>query len=149
MKKIIKKKEEPVDVHDDALMVSLGLRCRPLEPRDPKVWTKSYSEKQDAKLVRHMLKNAFKHLNWPAPPKRIPVPGKLIITIKKDNRFTEMRHEKTFYKTIFVHNCWQHDIADILTKYVNRKGKSLVVKYNWNGKTYPPDQLPFWFGRPA
>ena len=35
-----------VDVHDDALMVELGIHPRPVTPRDPSVWSKSKQEKK-------------------------------------------------------------------------------------------------------
>jgi hypothetical protein len=155
MKKKIEKIEKDdlrVDVYNDAEMVELGIRPRPLEPRDPKVWTKSYTDKKNARLVRHHLKHAFDYMNWSAPTKSIPIPGTLIVIIKGHKNFSEkLKNGKTFYKTVFSHKCIQSDIPNILNKYIIRsKDKAptnLIVKYKWNGKEYSYGELPYWYGR--
>ena len=94
----IEKDDSKVDVYNDAEMVGLGIRPRPLEPRDPKVWTKSYTDKKNARLVRHHLKHAFDYINWAAPAKSIPIPGTHIVTIKGHKNFSEkLKNGKTFY----------------------------------------------------
>lgn len=154
MKKKIEKKEENlrVDVNNDAEMVALGIRPRNLEPRDPSVWVKSYQDKKNAKLVKHYLKHAFDYVNWPAPKRPIPVPGTLIITIRKNKDFSDKQSNgKLFYKTTFSHRCIQSDIPELLSKYVsktkNGNETSLVIKYKWNGKEYKYGELPFWYGK--
>lgn len=155
MKKKIEKIEKDdlkVDVYNDAEMVGLGIRPRPLEPRDPKVWTKSYTDKKNARLVRNHLKHAFDYINWAAPAKSIPIPGTLIVTIKGHKNFSEkLKNGKTFYKTTFSHKCIQSDIPNILNKYIIRQNdkpaNNLIVKYKWNGKEYTYGQLPFWYGK--
>lgn len=152
MKKKIAKKEVDlrVDINNDAEMVALGIRPKNLVPRDPSVWTKTYQDKKNAKIVRHKLKHAFDHTNWPAPFRPIPIPGKLIISIKKHKNFAENKNGKTFYKTTFSYKCIQSDIPSILDKYVLKNGDSknvLIIKYKWNGKDYTYGQLPYWYGR--
>jgi hypothetical protein len=41
-----------VDVHDDALMIELGIRPPHATPRDPSVWTKSKQEKKILRTLR-------------------------------------------------------------------------------------------------
>lgn len=154
MKKIQKKEHDSgwVDVHNDAQMVSLGIRCKLAEPRDPSVWTKTKSEKKSAKWARRQLKHAFDHASWPAPFRPIEIPGKLIIRIKKTSKFSKvMSNGVKFYKTTFSHECKQSDIPEILSKYMirgkNKQDITLVQWYKWNGKTYSADELPFWYGK--
>ena len=45
MEEIIERDENWVDVHDDELMVSLGIRYPKAKPRDPSVWNKTDEEK--------------------------------------------------------------------------------------------------------
>lgn len=149
----IEKDDLRVDVYNDAEMVSLGIRPRPLEPRDPKVWTKSYTDKKNARLVRHHLKHAFDYIRWAAPSKSIPITGTLIVTIKKHSNFTEKagKGKKPFTKTVFSHQCIQSDIPNILNKYIIREkdkpANNLIIKYKWNGKEYSYGQLPYWYGK--
>lgn len=139
-------KEMPkVDVYNDVEMVNLGIRVRKYEGRDPKIWTKSFMEKKDSKFVKANLKHHFEGSNWPAPKKITPVYGKLIVTIKPNDRFKAINKKgKNIFKTVFSHECYQHNISSILNKYVDDKSKCLVVKYYWNGKTYRPGVLPYW-----
>lgn len=122
-----KKKSEKVDVYNDHLMVTLQLRQPPLDPRDESVWTKSEEEKKELKKFRKLK---FDLGNWGAPKKIIPIPGKLIVQVRG------------FKKTTYSHNCIQSSIPSILNKY---KENGDIIKYSWNGKTYAPDVLPFWY----
>lgn len=140
MKKKIEKNEEDlrVNVYDDAEMVALGIRPRNLEPRDPAIWTKNSIEKKNAKLVRQHLKHYFEGTRWAAPRRSIPIPGKLIVQLKRNNAY---KH------TTYSFECMQHDIPRIIGHYKVGKNESLVSWYKWNGKTYNHNELPFWYGK--
>lgn len=121
-----------VDVHDDELMIELGIRPPHAIPRDKTVWTKTPSEKQALKVERCKHKGRI-HFQNP-PRKSIPVKDKLIIYLKKNKKFAN-----TTYST----KCWQHEIGDILLNYC--QDECLVAKYFYNGKTYAPNERPFWY----
>ena len=128
-----------VDVHDDELMIELGIRPPHLVPRDPSVWTKTPYEKKLLKSLRRIHKGRIYFHS--VPRKSIPVRAKLIIQLKKNKKFPH-----TTYST----ECWQHEIGDILFRYyqTNKKtgfSESLVSKYIYNGKTYSPNERPFWY----
>lgn len=129
-----------VDVNDDNLMVELGIRYPRLEPKDSTVWTKTPYEKKMLKSLRKTCKDSI-HFST-APLKPIPVQAKLIIQLKKNNSFP---------KTTYSFKCYQHEIGSILLNFyqTNKKfgGKEcLVSKYSFNGKTYAPDERPYWPG---
>lgn len=146
-KKIINKSSSPVDVYNDYEMVSLGIRKPVFTPRDPLVWTKTPKEKKALKKLRNK-KYPFAR-GFPKDSKAIPVKSKLIITIKKNNKFKFIDDNKNIqYKTTFSYVCYQSEIPKILsffTAYNKDFGmESLVIKYYWNGKEYSPDVLPYW-----
>lgn len=127
-----------VDVHNDALMIELGIRPAMLIPRDKSVWTKTPNERRLLKTLRRGSKGRI-HFHS-VPEKSIPVRAKLIIYLKKNDRFP-----KTTYST----ECWQHEIRGILLNYYQRNKKTglnecLVSRYAYNGKTYGPNEKPFW-----
>ena len=136
-KKVLDDSNEPkVDVRNDDQMVELGIRPPLLPARDENVWTKT---SRDRKLLRK-LKHGRSHTHFGTIPiKCIPVRDRLIIYLKKNNVFP-----KTTYST----ECWQHEIGDILMKYIHisKSGNShnLVMKYEFNGKSYLPNERPFW-----
>lgn len=140
MKKKFEKNEEDlrVDVSNDAEMVALGIRPKNLEPRDPSIWTKSSIDKKNAKLVRQYTKHYFEGTRWAAPQRSIPIPGKLIVQLKRN---------KAFKHTTYSYKCMQHDIPRILGHYRVGKNESLINWYKWNGKTYNHAELPFWYGK--
>lgn len=129
--------EKRLNLYDDDLMVSLGIRLPLVQPRDKNVWTKTASEKAILAIERNKFRGRT-HFNTP-PIKNIPVRAKLIIQLKKNKKFPN-----TTYST----ECWQHEIGDILSKYcqVNKSGfsENLVLKYTYNGQTYKPNERPFW-----
>lgn len=127
-----------VDVHDDALMVELGIHPRPATPRDPSVWSKSKQEKKILRTLRCAHKGKM-HLGAPSR-KVIPVRAKLIVQLKKNKQFPY-----TTYSTI----CDMYQIGDILNFFhqwdrQNKTMVSVVAKYTFNGKTYAPNERPFW-----
>lgn len=139
--KAIQREEEDrwIDVHDDDVMRAMGF-FRPFNqaPRDKSVWTKTPYERRLLKELRHSDKRDMRLHSFPG--KHIPVRAKLIIQLKKNKKFS-----KTTYST----ECWQHEISSILGKYYWRNSKtgyaeSLVAKYVFNGKTYGPNERPFW-----
>ncbi len=131
---------EPVDVYDNELMVALGIRQPQAEPRDPEVWEKTDKEKALLRKYRRRHDN-FGHRI--VPPTPLDVYDKLIIQIKKHSKFkTVDKWGRNQYKTTFSTKCHQGDIARILSRY-SVNGKSLVIKYHWNGKTYPAGVLPY------
>lgn len=128
-----------VDVHDRELMIELGIHPPYAVPRDPSVWTKTPYEKRVLRSERCKHKERI-HFHT-VPRKSIPVRAKLIIYLKKNKKFPN-----TTYST----KCWQHEIGDILFRYyqINKKtgvSESLVSKYIYNGKTYSPNERPFWY----
>ena len=131
---------EWVNVHDDELMVELGIRLPNLAPKDPSVWTKTPHEKKMLKSLRRTHKGRI-HF-YSVPRKSIPVRAKLIVQLKKN---------KNFPNTTYSTECWQHEIEDILLNYYAKNSKTgynecLVSKYIYNGKTYVPSESPFWPG---
>lgn len=130
-----------VDVHDDVLMVELGIRPPSVAPKDPSVWTKTPYERRILKTLRHSCKDDMRFHS--SQPKHIPVRAKLIIQLKSNKKFP-----KSTYST----ECWMHEIGSILSKYYQRDKKTglseyLVVKYSYNGRTYKPTERPFWPGK--
>jgi hypothetical protein len=128
-----KNNSEWVDVHNDALMVSLGIRQPNLQPKDMSVWTKTPREKKILKVLRKRYKNSIKTKSMYIP-KTIPVYDKLIVQIKPTKGM----------KTTYSHQCGQSDIPRILGNYIDNKGHNLVVKYRWLNKWYNYGILPFW-----
>ena len=129
-----KKEDEWVDVHNEALMVALGIRNPDLEPRDPSVWTKTSKEKSLLKRLRNSKGGIL--VRGSSFVKYEPLfKYKLIITIKKDDRF--MTYDKTLkrkvHKTVFSHTCYPKEVPFILNKYYNEEGKSIVKKYSYAG----------------
>lgn len=127
-----------VDVHDDALMVELGIRPKSLSPKDPNVWTKT---NQERKLLRNLKRSHKEKIHIGSiPEKVIPVKAKLIIQLKRNNKFPN-----TTYSMI----CDMHKISNILNSFMQYDKQSktminLVAKYKYNGKEYSPNELPFW-----
>lgn len=127
-----------VDVHNDELMVELGIRHPEETPRDPSVWTKTPNERRLLKSLRRTCKNTI-HF-YSKPDRVIPVKTKLIIQLKKNTKFPN-----TTYSTV----CNMSDIDRILLMYSQynkstKSNESLVQKYTFNGKTYKPGERPFW-----
>lgn len=124
-----------VDIRNDALMVELGIRPPLLQQRDPSIWTKTNQEKKLLKSLRYKSK-----MSTGIPPiKVIPIRAKLIIYLKKNKKFPY-----TTYSII----CSMHQIDEYL-RFFCQKDKSgnitnIVSKYVYNGKTYLPNERPFW-----
>lgn len=115
-----------VDVSNDVLMVSFGLR-KPMQiPRDPNVWTKTAKQKAEARIVSHM--SAPTGCCISSSPS-IPMRGKLII-------YTELDSNK-----VKSHTCGMSSVSSILSKYAGMK----IKKYSFNGKTYRATELPQWY----
>lgn len=131
-----------VNVHNDAEMVGLGLRPRPLVPKDSSVWTKTEQEKYELKLVRC---TGMVSTGWSAPLYPVNFPGKLIVYLKG---FPKVRKEEFLNNqphSVMSHKCNPSDIADILARY--KKNGLAILKYAWNGRTYSADSLPVRINR--
>lgn len=127
-----------VNIHDAELMIKLGIHPCYLSSKDPSVWTKTSKEKEALRVLRSRHKGKI-HIGT-IPNRSIPVRAKLIIQLKKNKKFPN-----TTYSTI----CNMNQIGDILSHYYDVNPKTniitnLVVKYTYNGKTYSPDERPFW-----
>ena len=132
-----KKEDEWVDVHDEALMVALGIRNPNLEPRDPSVWTKTAKEKALLKHLRNsrggVLASGSSFVKYEPLFKY-----KLIITIKKDDKFMtyDKKLKRKVHKTVFSHTCYPKEVPFILNRYYNEEGKSIVTKYSYAGHQF-------------
>lgn len=133
MAKNIKEKEiEWVDVHNDELMIKLGIRNPNVEPRDPSVWTKTPKEKKILRKLRNI------HKRTPLGAKRSNNNhGVLLVYIKPDiNNAIKVINgvpDKGTIKTTFSFICNKYNIKDIIN---DMKNKYSVVKYRWNGSDY-------------
>ncbi len=117
---------EYLDLKNEELCIYLGIHPRNATPRDPSVWTKTPKEKQELKKLR--LRHKHDKMFGSIPEEAtIPVYDKLILYIKKGPTYSI--------------KCGQSDIKHILNKY----GLNNILKYSWNGKTYKPGVLPFWY----
>lgn len=140
-KKTNQKSIEWVDVHDDALMVELGIHLPNVKPIDPAIFSKTDAEKELLAKYRKMFKGKMTGNN--ISNKNIPIYGKLIITIVPDKEFMMVnKNKETVCKTTWSYQCGQADIPRILSKF-----GPLVVKYSWLGKEYDRKKLPFWYGK--
>ena len=156
MKNVLDKSLMPVDVHNDAEMVAIGIRVPLAKPVDESVWTKTDTEKKELAKKRAVLKHYFDHTKGVSTAKKwsIPLRDKLIITIRNHPKFRKIKKNKkgeivTNYKTTFSHVCGQSEIKNVLKMFdvYDKQTKSkvnLVEKYYWNGKEYAPDVLPAW-----
>lgn len=126
-----------VDIHDDDLMVALGMRC-------PKatIYNINTLTATEKKLLKKARRSAKRPMHFHSIPKKsIPVIAKIIVQLKKNDRFPH---------TTYSSKCWMHNIGDVLAQYhqYNKKtGKyeNLVARYTYNGKVYDPRERPFWF----
>ena len=120
-----KKKEESVNVHDQELMIELGIH-----PPYREIYDFSKTPKEKADLLTYKRKDGrgFYTRGVYKKPYSIPVYDKLIIYVKGDGT-----------RSI---NCGQSDIPDILFRL--KKDKKTVLKYQWNGRTYQSNEIPFW-----
>lgn len=134
-----KEKNSTVDVHNEALMVELGIHPPKVASKDPNVWNKTPKERKLLKALRKSHKGTI-HFNS-IPDKVIPVQAKLIIQLKKNNKFPN---------TTYSYNCWMHQIDEILSHYsqynTSKKcNETLVNWYAFNGQKYNSGDRPFWF----
>lgn len=122
-----KKKEisatiEAIDVHNDNLLIDLGIRLpNYIRP----VFNKTRKEKELLKKLRtkHDKFYSVKNKN----SKQIPCYGKLIVYTKRKV------HSTCSYK------CYQYEISDVLK---TMHPENDVIKYWWNGYTYFPSYTP-------
>lgn len=130
---------EWINVHDDVLMIELGIRPPHATSRDPSVWgRKLFTDRKQLRTLRciHKGKMQAASINH----KTTPVYDKLIVYLKKNNKFPN-----TTYSIV----CGLHQIGDILSYFCQKDKQTntvfnIVSKYVYNGKTYSPNERPFW-----
>ena len=131
-KTIQKEEDRFINIHSDFECAKYGVyRAGAYTGRDESVWKRTKNERRilrNIKKVKHLSHFPFVAIQ------RIPVRGKLIIYLNKNKKFP---------KTTISIECWQHEISEILCKYVH-KSESLVMKYSFNNRTYGPNERPFW-----
>lgn len=115
-------KVDPVDVNNDAEMVSLGIRKPMVRQRDPFVWTKSEKERKAWKKHRHF---PAPNMNWGAPAKVSRFCGRLTVNVRGLD------------KTTFSYYCLESDVQYLLSKY--KKDNCAIVRAFWNGREVNPD----------
>lgn len=122
-----KRKVSQVDVKDQQMMIDLGLHPNYRVIYD---FSKTSKEKADLAKLRRRMGKGFYNQKWAARNKPfIPVYGKLIIYVYGENT-----------KSI---QCGQADIPDILVR-IRKDPSKKILKYQWNGRTYQPNEIPFW-----
>lgn len=125
-----------VDVHDDELMVSLGIHLPNFVAPD---FAKTPKEK---KILKKAKASSPKMERMYGSYKETPYPlyDKLIVHLKKNDNFS---------KSTYSFQIWQRQIQGTVGQFTTRKGKSVVDYYIWNGKKYGPTELPInpykWF----
>ena len=133
----MEKKIEPVDVHNDELMVSLGIRS-PHYSIDYSAFEKTNKEKEQLKVEKAKHKEDMRTGTKPVP--YIPIQAKLIVYLRKNNKFSNSTYSS---------NCMQHEIFNKLNFFTEttKTGniRNLVIKYSYNGKMHKPGEYPFWY----
>lgn len=139
--KMIKKEGDRwINVHDDDVVREFGLiRYFKQSPRDKSVWTKTSNERRLLNNSKHICRKENMHFNT-IPTKHVVVRAKLIIQLKSN---------KVFQKTTYSFDCSNLSIESILGRFTITNPKtgymeSVVAKYSYNGKTYAPEERPFF-----
>ena len=114
-----------IDPKDQIMMINEGIH-----PPYREIYDFSKTPKEKADLLTYKRKDGrgFYTRGVYKKPYSIPVYDKLIIYVKEDGT-----------RSI---NCGQSDIPDILFRL--KKDKKTVLKYQWNGRTYQSNEIPFW-----
>lgn len=129
-----KKKEEKVNVHNDDEVRAAGI-FRPFDvtPRDPSVWTKTKKERQQLKKMKH-IKFPNGHF-FHNPPKHPVVTAKLVIYLKKNNKF-----DKTVYSFMCTDTSVPAHLRNFITTSKNGNSVNWIAKYSYNGRYYAPNE---------
>lgn len=123
-----KKEIFPVNVKDDALMVSLGIRLPNYE------YPSFYKTNKEKELLKKLR---TKHNDFVSAPKiitsHIPHKFKLIVYTRRSN--SNFNHNTYSYK------CYDHQVSEILRNLFpdHTKENCIIVKYQFNGRTYKPN----------
>lgn len=122
-----KKKElDAVNVHNQQEMINLKLHPNYRVVPD---FSKDSSEKGKVYKARKQQGRDFYNQKWANHEKKyIPYYDKLILYVKGENT-----------KSIY---CNQADIPEILIRL--KANKKELVKYQWNGRSYQANELPFY-----
>lgn len=129
-----KKKEERINVHNDDEVRAAGIwRPYNVTPRDPSVWTKTKKERQQLKKMKHIkFVNGHFFCN---PPKHSVLTAKLVIYLKKNNKFPQ---------TVYSYMCPDTSVSNYLRNFIttSKKGKAInwISKYSYNGRYYAADE---------
>lgn len=123
-------KIKPIDPHNQEWMVVEGIFPPALVLPD---FSKTNFEKMELVKARRKSGRGFYNQKWSSHTKPyIPVYGNLIIYAYKEPT-----------KSVY---CNQADIPEVLWR-IKKDPKRKVVKYSWLGKTYQPNELPFWYNQ--
>lgn len=114
----------PVDVNNDAEMVSAGIRNPFVKPRDPSVWTKTEKERKVWKKHRHF---PAPNIRWAAPERISKYSAKLIVQVQG------------LENTTYSHKCTDIDVSYILGKY--KTEHCSIIGAFWNGREISPEGL--------
>lgn len=136
-----------IDVHNHDLMVGLGMRQPLYRGRSLSVWEKTPEERKQLEQLKARCTTILPR-QWPYTKTRKPFYAKLIVKVRPTNKYKFVdKHGNTQKKTTFSHkSVCVSDITSILSKYYVWKDKarqSIVISYNWNGKEYAPNELPY------
>lgn len=118
-----------IDVHDDELMIKLGIHPPYLRNKDTSLYIKTPNEKRVLKKLRKIHKNKIRFCN--APTKYSRTEGKIIVYLQKN---------KIYNNTTYSTKGSLNKLNEVLTKYGD-----LVSKYVYNGRTYRITERPFWY----
>lgn len=127
-----------IDIHDEELMIAFGIHPQMLASKDSSVWTKTEQERKLLKKYRSEHKGKM-HIGTP-PKREIPVKAKMIVQLKKNKKFKHTTYSKV---------CYMDQIDDVLSSFYELDNRTklpvnVVLKYSFNGKTYKPNERPFW-----
>lgn len=125
----MKKEEGWINVHDEALMISLGMHPRNWIAPD---FSKTHKEKVALKKAR-LASDEVSHSSINFKEASFPLYTKVIVILKKNDNFKERVHSRKL---------WMYQLANYLSQFCTKKGKSVVDHYIYNGKTYYPGELP-------
>lgn len=129
----MKSKDTSINVHDQELMIELGIHPKRFIPCEPNERTSK--EEKALRSLRRTCRLSDPHFRT-SYPSSIPIKANLIMYLKKNNKYPN---------TTYSIKCLQHEISNILNFYSNKQG-SIVDKYVYNGKTYRSHERPFWYG---
>lgn len=119
-----------IDPHNQEWMISEHIHPPYLTLSD---FSKTDFEKMGLIKARRKSGRGFYNQKWSSHNKPyIPVYAKMIIYCYQEPT-----------RSVF---CNQADIPEVIRR-IHSDPKRRVIKYSWLGKTYQPDEIPFWFNQ--